>query len=274
MHLHHFPRCTIQNRNVHISVLNGAVWDMGQVHQLWDLWIWVIASFRDSTLFSLVFHGSHIYIYIYIYMYTCIYIYLSEQWFGICKELSWFKLACHCAHPLKYPYIFYFIFFCYVIRSKHIYENHLSTYFPIILHIEAGQNGRHLQTACMVFWFKFHWKLFSGVQWIMNQQSGLVPMRRQTTIMLQPYDFVDFMHSWWSLLFLVTLVRVLLSIRAAAGTIVAGHLMKTSSNGNIFRVTGHLCGNPPVTGEFPTQRPVTRSFDVFFDLRLNNRLSK
>ena len=24
-----------------------------------------------------------------------------------------------------------------------------------------------------------------------------------------------------------------------------------------------------VTGEFPSQRPVTRSFDVFFDLRLN-----
>ena len=33
-------------------------------------------------------------------------------------------------------------------------------------------------------------------------------------------------------------------------------------------------GNSPVTGEFPTQRPVTRSFDVFFDLRLNERLRK
>ena len=30
----------------------------------------------------------------------------------------------------------------------------------------------------------------------------------------------------------------------------------------------------PVTGEFSTQRPATRSFDVFFDLRLNKRLSK
>ena len=28
-------------------------------------------------------------------------------------------------------------------------------------------------------------------------------------------------------------------------------------------------GNSPVPGEFPAQRPVTRSFDVFFDLRLN-----
>ena len=33
-------------------------------------------------------------------------------------------------------------------------------------------------------------------------------------------------------------------------------------------------GNSPVPGEFPTQRPVTRSSDVFFDLRLNKRLSK
>ena len=33
-------------------------------------------------------------------------------------------------------------------------------------------------------------------------------------------------------------------------------------------------GNSSGTGEFPTQRPVTRSFDVFFDLRLNKWLSK
>ena len=41
-----------------------------------------------------------------------------------------------------------------------------------------------------------------------------------------------------------------------------------------FRVTGHLCRHSVVTAELPAQRPVTRSFDVFFDLRLNIRLSK
>ena len=45
-----------------------------------------------------------------------------------------------------------------------------------------------------------------------------------------------------------------------------------SSNGNIFSVTG--VRNSPVTGEFPSQRPVRRSFDVFFDQCLNRRLSK
>ena len=91
-------------------------------------------------------------------------------------------------------------------------------------------------------------------------------------------------------------------------------LNMTSSNGNIFRVTGHLCeeftgprnriqiwpsccffvpsaarsslrwnekaargsdlNQTTVPGEFPTQRPVTRSYDVFFDLHPNKRLSK
>ena len=42
-----------------------------------------------------------------------------------------------------------------------------------------------------------------------------------------------------------------------------------------FSVLLVLCtGNSQVTGEFPSQRPVTRSFDVFFDLRPNKQLSK
>ena len=42
----------------------------------------------------------------------------------------------------------------------------------------------------------------------------------------------------------------------------------------IFSALLAICaGNSPVTGEFPAQRPVARSFDGFFDLRLNKRLS-
>ena len=49
-------------------------------------------------------------------------------------------------------------------------------------------------------------------------------------------------------------------------------LMMTSSNGSISRVMALCAGNSPVTGEFPSQRPVTRSVDVFCDLPLNKRL--
>ena len=47
------------------------------------------------------------------------------------------------------------------------------------------------------------------------------------------------------------------------------HQMET-----IFRVTGPLCGEFTGHGEFPSQRPVKRSFDVFFDMCFNKRLSK
>ena len=47
------------------------------------------------------------------------------------------------------------------------------------------------------------------------------------------------------------------------------HQMKTSS-----AWLDISAGNSPVTGEFPSQRPVTQSFDILFDLRLNKRLNK
>ena len=41
-----------------------------------------------------------------------------------------------------------------------------------------------------------------------------------------------------------------------------------------YALLAPFAGNSPVTGDFPSQRPVTRSFDVFFYLHLNKRLSK
>ena len=48
----------------------------------------------------------------------------------------------------------------------------------------------------------------------------------------------------------------------------------TSSNGNIFRVTGLLCGEFSGLWWILRTKPVTRSFGVFFDLHLNKQLSK
>ena len=43
MHLSHTPQCTILNKNVHIFVMNGALWEMGQVYcrisELGQFWI-------------------------------------------------------------------------------------------------------------------------------------------------------------------------------------------------------------------------------------------
>ena len=43
MHLFHIPQCTIQNRNMHISVLNGAIW---------HLWNWYIMGFVRLVYFK------------------------------------------------------------------------------------------------------------------------------------------------------------------------------------------------------------------------------
>ena len=50
--------------------------------------------------------------------------------------------------------------------------------------------------------------------------------------------------------------------------------MTTSSNGSISALLAICAGNSPVTGEFPAQRPETRSFYFFFDLCLNKQLRK
>ena len=47
------------------------------------------------------------------------------------------------------------------------------------------------------------------------------------------------------------------------------HQMET-----FYALLAICAGNSPVPGEFPAQRPVTRNFDVFFDLRPNQLLSK
>ena len=63
-------------------------------------------------------------------------------------------------------------------------------------------------------------------------------------------------------------------VHRTIASVAVKEIMMTSSNGNIFRVTGPLCWEFTGPGEFPAQRPVTRSFDVFFDLRPNKRLSR
>ena len=65
----------------------------------------------------------------------------------------------------------------------------------------------------------------------------------------------------WNLIMILALSKVIMTWWR--------HQMET------FSALLTICaGNSPVPGEFPTQRPVTRRFDVLFDLDPNKRLSK
>ena len=81
----------------------------------------------------------------------------------------------------------------------------------------------------------------------------------------------SYMENYW----IVFSINVLISRQSVKGPqMIRSQIMMTSSNENIFRVNGLCVGNSPVTDEFSSQRPVTWGFDVFFDLRLNKRLSQ
>ena len=82
-------------------------------------------------------------------------------------------------------------------------------------------------------------------------------------------------YFWWSTWLITgTLWKSWILNLVTDGFPSESYIMMTSSNGNISLLLAICAGNSPVTGEFPTRRPVTRSFDVFFDLRLNKRLIK
>ena len=65
----------------------------------------------------------------------------------------------------------------------------------------------------------------------------------------------------------LTAYRVCLWVIKPHDVITWKHKM-SSSNGNIFRVTGHFYGEFTGHRWIPAQRPVTRGFDILFDLRL------
>ena len=58
-------------------------------------------------------------------------------------------------------------------------------------------------------------------------------------------------------------------------TLITGNVTRWRHQMETFSALLAICaGNSPVPGEFPTIRPVTQSFDVYFDLRPDKRLSK
>ena len=102
-----------------------------------------------------------------------------------------------------------------------------------------------IYTCIIVLWYR---KVISNREGTKVSSSGdtKIIKHRLTHLPLAPHISVNELgQSWWR------------------------HQMET------FSALLAICaGNSPVPGEFPTQRPVTRSFDVFFDLCLNKRLSK
>ena len=119
------------------------------------------------------------------------------------------------------------------------------------------------------------WSILLAGFWYQKQHYWASAVRTSTVTVQNPYCIFNF--SIYIIGYAYALPLFFLSTSSAACDSCGkfAHIMMTSSNGNIFRVTGHLCGEFTSPRWIPqTQRPVTLSFDVFFDLRLNKWLSK
>ena len=91
------------------------------------------------------------------------------------------------------------------------------------------------------------WILLNMIQWVtwINQKLQYSNYKSTKLTTTTPCTCLGYRVSWWR------------------------HQMET------FPALLAICaGNSPVTGEFSAQRPVTQSFDVFFDLRPNKELNK
>ena len=119
--------------------------------------------------------------------------------------------------------------------------------------------------------------LWSIVNWPTENELERILLFKLTYIISWIYVW----NSIWKILghFLSSL-SMLIMLLATLATFSTGFFLwepsciMTSSNGNISVLTAICAGNSLVTGEFPAQRPVTWSFDVFFDLRLSKLWGK
>ena len=114
MHLSHIPQCTILNRNVHISVLNGALWDMGKCIGLCEIGLflfhqnamdyWIIRLNSYMLLAALpsedLGYRSRILLCIYLAMAIC------NRRSRCCTSTSWtektFRFS-HAGHVTEFP---------------------------------------------------------------------------------------------------------------------------------------------------------------------------
>ena len=133
-----------------------------------------------------------------------------------------------------------------------------------------------------------HWCLASNIvlvcawihDWVSNREAGdsrgyrvhyyVTVMRNQvySLITITQYLHISYVFGFWWPMSCCCLYIVLHIIRCYHHPWWR-HQIETFS-----ALLAISAGNSPVSGDFPAQRPVTRSFDVFFDLRLNKQLSK
>ena len=110
-------------------------------------------------------------------------------------------------------------------------------------------------------------KVYCSLRWLTRKSIGMLPTVPLAIALTWPTTDLPLGAA-----IPFQLCRLLLAIHLIK---YAHHFfMMTSSNANIFRVTGLLWGESTGPRWIPPTKPVTRSFGAFFGVRLNERLCK
>ena len=115
-----------------------------------------------------------------------------------------------------------------------------------------------------------HWP-WMGFLW-----PGALIFKPSCCNLFEDLETVDFINGYPIFKCVAEMITWYGSRIVALAIVVHQHSPSTASSWwrHFLRYWPFVWGILPVTGEFPTQRPVMRNFDVFFDLCLNKRLSK
>ena len=145
-----------------------------------------------------------------------------------------------------------------------VMASQITSFTSVYLNVHSGvDQEKHQSSAWLTSVRGIHrWPVNSPRKW---------PVTRKMFIFDDVIMFCNI--DWWDYIFMCAVSRAVLS--QSGIVITRSKMTRWRHQMETFSTLLALCaGNSPVTGEFPSQRPVARRFDVFFDLRSNKRLSK
>ena len=164
----------------------------------------------------------------------------------------------------------------------------LGTTYALLIHICVNSDAWTLWATClradtfMVSMSKVMMEFCPCVQHIKSDSYIVVREKNELT---QKYRHAFMVVSFWLLLVVLsddwfrshlkyTLRESSITIGTFGHILWGGYTWWRHQMETFSALLATCAENSPVPGEFPTQRPVTRSFDVYFDLRPNKWLSK
>ena len=153
--------------------------------------------------------------------------------------------------------------------NVHMYIHYLSSAWASLRHINCSMGGVDMMILDYAKWLKSKWIVWSWRHIVLVSLSFMI----SCNIKICPIHI--FKNQW--VVKAPAVAIYMMEVYDGWSLTPINHFNSTWWRHQMepFSALLALCaGNSPAPDKFPAQRPVMRSFDVFFDVRPNKRLSK